>query len=213
MSTHVVKQGECLSRIAAAYGISDWRRLYDHPDNAALKKKRPNPHLLFPGDKVVIPEPKESQAPAATGKLTKFVVKLPKREIEVRMLDEHGAPLGGERYTAELDGNMVYGKTDGDGVLKLRLSGDTSVVEIWIAGQVRTLRIGELNPMDEALDDGVSGVQGRLLGLGFNPGPIDGDLGPRTRAALIAFQRHYKLQLTGEADDATRARLKKEYRA
>jgi peptidoglycan hydrolase-like protein with peptidoglycan-binding domain len=38
-------------------------------------------------------------------------------------------------------------------------------------------------------------------------------MGPKTRSAIVAFQRHYGLDVTGKADDATVARLKKEYRA
>lgn len=38
----------------------------------------------------------------------------------------------------------------------------------------------------------------------FDPGPIDGIFGPKTQAALVAFQRSQKeLELTGAADEAT----------
>lgn len=40
---HVVKQGECLTRIAARYGFGDYRVIYDHPANTEFKRKRPNP--------------------------------------------------------------------------------------------------------------------------------------------------------------------------
>lgn len=40
-----------------------------------------------------------------------------------------------------------------------------------------------------------------LFYLGFNPGPIDGILGPRTRTALIAYQRKRKIRVTGKLDD------------
>lgn len=43
---HVVKQGECLIRIAASYGFGDYRIIYDHPENAEFKRKRPNPNPL-----------------------------------------------------------------------------------------------------------------------------------------------------------------------
>ena len=39
---------------------------------------------------------------------------------------------------------------------------------------------------------------------GFNPGPIDGIFGPRTQAALLAFQRSVReLEITGVADIET----------
>jgi len=44
---------------------------------------------------------------------------------------------------------------------------------------------------------------------GFDPGPVDGVLGSRTRAALIDFQNQQGLPATGEVDDAVLAALVK----
>jgi hypothetical protein len=46
-------------------------------------------------------------------------------------------------------------------------------------------------------------AQERLTALGFAPGPIDGVLGPRMRAALRKFQRTQRLPSTGNLDDVT----------
>jgi len=46
-------------------------------------------------------------------------------------------------------------------------------------------------------------LQTRLREHGYSPGPIDGAVGPKTRAALQAFQRGRGLAATGEADAAT----------
>ncbi|WP_158627391.1 alpha/beta fold hydrolase [Corallococcus sp. AB045] len=56
MTQHVVKAGESLYSIAASYRIADWRVVYKDPRNAALRKARPNPDHIRPGDKVYIPE-------------------------------------------------------------------------------------------------------------------------------------------------------------
>jgi Putative peptidoglycan binding domain len=50
-------------------------------------------------------------------------------------------------------------------------------------------------------------VQRRLKELGHDPGPIDGQLGSQTQAALKAFQTDYGLAATGEIDTETRAAL------
>lgn len=42
--------------------------------------------------------------------------------------------------------------------------------------------------------DEVLSVQKRLDTLGFEPGPLDGIMGPRTRAAIIAFKRSHGLK-------------------
>jgi peptidoglycan hydrolase-like protein with peptidoglycan-binding domain len=50
-------------------------------------------------------------------------------------------------------------------------------------------------------------VQERLAAAGFDPGPADGIAGPRTRAALRAFQEARGLDPTGEPDGPTLAEL------
>jgi hypothetical protein len=50
-------------------------------------------------------------------------------------------------------------------------------------------------------------AQMRLLFHGLDPGPIDGELGNLTRAALRSFQTQAGLPATGELDEATLARL------
>ena len=59
-----------------------------------------------------------------------------------------------------------------------------------------------LDPGDET-----ETLQRRLRARGHDPGPIDGALGRRTRAALEAFQRDRELAATGRLDDPTRAAL------
>jgi peptidoglycan hydrolase-like protein with peptidoglycan-binding domain len=51
--------------------------------------------------------------------------------------------------------------------------------------------------------DRVRRLQRRLTKLGYRPGRIDGLFGPRTQAAVIAFQRKHGLQQTGVAGSVT----------
>jgi hypothetical protein len=53
----------------------------------------------------------------------------------------------------------------------------------------------------------VAQVQELLNGAGFNPGPIDGILGPRTKGALSRYQASQGLPVTGALDEATRQAL------
>jgi peptidoglycan hydrolase-like protein with peptidoglycan-binding domain len=50
-------------------------------------------------------------------------------------------------------------------------------------------------------------AQRALRDLGYDPGPIDGIFGPRTRAALEKYQTTERLPVTGELDAATLDRL------
>lgn len=43
----------------------------------------------------------------------------------------------------------------------------------------------------------VRGIQQRLKALGWDPGPLDGAMGPRTRKAIRAYQRRYGLKAAG----------------
>jgi peptidoglycan hydrolase-like protein with peptidoglycan-binding domain len=46
-------------------------------------------------------------------------------------------------------------------------------------------------------------VQERLQAAGFSPGPLDGRLGPQTRAALRHYQQRKGLRVTGTPDRQT----------
>ena len=53
----------------------------------------------------------------------------------------------------------------------------------------------------------VRSAQQALQHQGFDPGPIDGVMGPRTSAAVRDFQQKENLTVTGQLDAETRARL------
>jgi peptidoglycan hydrolase-like protein with peptidoglycan-binding domain len=47
--------------------------------------------------------------------------------------------------------------------------------------------------------DTVRSIQKSLAALGYDPGPADGAMGPRTSAAIREFQADYGLPVTGQA--------------
>jgi peptidoglycan hydrolase-like protein with peptidoglycan-binding domain len=47
-------------------------------------------------------------------------------------------------------------------------------------------------------------VQERLKEAGFNPGPVDGQLGAQTREAIREYQKAHGLPQTGQLDEPTR---------
>jgi peptidoglycan hydrolase-like protein with peptidoglycan-binding domain len=61
--------------------------------------------------------------------------------------------------------------------------------------------------MDGAGSEQVKSVQKALQDKGMDPGPIDGVMGPKTMAALKAFQKDQKLPESGKLDDQTREKL------
>jgi LysM repeat protein len=82
---HVVVPGECLSSIAARYGLSDYREIYDLEANASYRKLRPDPHVILPGDQLVIPDTEPMTKPLATGKRHTITVQIPKRMVRVKL--------------------------------------------------------------------------------------------------------------------------------
>ena len=53
----------------------------------------------------------------------------------------------------------------------------------------------------------ISDVQAKLRALGFNAGPVNGDFGEKTQAALAQFQLSRAIPAGGQLDDQTLAEL------
>lgn len=208
---HVVKPGEYIASIAWRYGFSDYKKVYDHPDNAALKKKRPNPDVLMPGDEVVIPDLKPKTLTLAGDSSTKILVKLPKRELRLCLKDPDGKPLASEAYVLTIagdDGGPRKGSTDGDGLLKEKVSIDSKGAKLEVAGRTLTLRFGHLPALPASPDEPLVGVESRLHNLGYVVGTSQTELAADTRIALALFQADQKLEEKGDPDQPTLDKLK-----
>ena len=201
---HVVRPGECISSIARDVG-QFWETIWNDPANAELKAARKDPNVLLPGDRLTIPKIKPRQESCAAEARHRFVRRGEPAEMHLRILED-GEPRANEPYTLEVDGQTFDGTTDGDGNVVLPIPGNARHARLVVgpSGDQVTykLALGSVDPVSE-----LSGVQGRLQNLGFDCGTPDGQMGPRTQAALRAFQRRNKLPVTGEPDDATRAKL------
>ena len=55
--------------------------------------------------------------------------------------------------------------------------------------------------------DDVRKAQQALTDKGFNPGPVDGVMGPKTKAAITEFQTKENLKANGRLDRETKAKL------
>ena len=72
----------------------------------------------------------------------------------------------------------LEGTTDGNGRIERPVPVNAQRGTLAIGSFIRDLEIGYLNPPSETGDEGVSGMQARLANLGFDPGPVDGQLRP-----------------------------------
>ena len=206
MHTHFVQQGESLATIADRYAF-DRSTILDYPDNAELKKKRVDPNVLFPGDKVVIPDRELKRVEVATGKRHSFKVRLRKLELRVVLLDATGDPIAGEAYVLEAGGERVQGATTGKGEVKELVKSDAREATLTIQGRTLLLACSCIDPLADAPDEGASGARERLRNLGYAVGETSDLAHGSLRTALALFQHDTKLEVTGKLDDATRSKL------
>lgn len=198
-----VKQGDCLSSIAYEFGLFP-DTIWNDPANAALKDRRKDPNILFPGDIVIIPDKRTKEHSGTVDQKHVFQKKAVPERLRI-LLKADDKAIANETYTLDIDGKLVDGKTDGDGLLDEPIPPNTKEVKL-LLGKERTeyhLTLGTLNPADE-----ISGAQARLNNLGHDCGEEDGECGPKTAAAIKSFQKKQKLEETGQLDDATKKALK-----
>ena len=101
---YIVRPGDNLSSIAQRQGYRDWSVIYHLRCNAGLRRVRPNPHLIQPGDKVMLP-PRPEQIRAV---LLQRPAKLQALESESRtMFDGLIRELDSEFAAAERKGQVV----------------------------------------------------------------------------------------------------------
>jgi hypothetical protein len=210
-SLHKVQQGEGMIHIAAKYQFLDYQTIWDDAKNAQLKRQRPNPELLFPGDLVYIPDKKSRNETRGTGSKYTFQIRQKATQtIRIAVEDTEGKRLAGTGYTLMVAGEEIAGQTDGQGILQADVPVDEQEGELHIQNHVWPLKIAHLNPIEHTHDRGVSGVVARLRNLGYEPGPTEGTLDDeKTKAAIRAFQEEHGLPVDGSCTprSATLARL------
>jgi N-acetylmuramoyl-L-alanine amidase len=212
MASHVVEQGECFATIARDNGMTR-DDLYQHPDNAELRQKRPSPFVLHPGDVVSVPDHPLQRVSAGTEMRHRYVTQLPQRELRVTLKDASGKPISNETYAITIGDDLQSGTTDGDGLLVQKFRRREPSAKLVIQGRVVILAFGEIDPVKDAPDEGASGARERLRNLGYDVGDAtqedadDNGLDGGTRTAIALFQHHAGIDVTGKLDDATMAKL------
>lgn len=197
MPTYTVQQGDCISSIAHRYGFL-WTTIWNHPSNGDLRQLRQDPNVLYPGDKLFIPDRTPKELPRPTEQRHKFLKKGDSAKLKILLLDQD-VPRAGVPYTLVIDGKTISGTTDSNGYVRQPLPPNARSGKL-LVGEGTTkdtfdLQFGFVDPVEQD-----SGVHGRLIDLGFG--------GDNPKEAIKAFQKKQALNVTGDPDDDTRAQLK-----
>jgi hypothetical protein len=205
-----VKQGDHLSKIAKDNGFTDYTVIWDHPNNADLKKERQNPNVLYPGDQVFIPDMEQKQEAGTTDKRHTFTVDKKTLKLRLVLEDIYEKPIAGA-LCALLVGDQAFQlTTDGNGKIEQGIPADSENGVLVIRGgqtpfadDVIPLKIGHLDPVEF-----VSGQQARLNNLGYFAGDVGGVDLPALQSAIEEFQcDHPPLKVDGICGPKTRAKL------
>jgi N-acetylmuramoyl-L-alanine amidase len=210
---HVVQQGDCLASIAAEYGFADGKVLYAAAENAAFRKLRPDPNLIFPGDEVVIPDPRPKVLTLATGKAHPFVMTVPRRTVRVRLDLPDDRSLSGQPFELMVGEHTIKGRVADKNMIEAEVPAATTMATLSLPDLGLTLRlaVGHLDPVRHGLqgDSIPSGIQARLHNLGFFAGEPSGVMDAETTSAMCRFQRIVlgREHPDGAPDDETLAKL------
>ncbi|HZV00718.1 MAG TPA: peptidoglycan-binding protein [Planctomycetota bacterium] len=212
--THNVAEGDTLASIAEKYGFRSWRTIYDHPDNASLRSKRPNPMVLAAGDTVAIPDKRVREVVCETNKRHTFKLKALKVTVNLQLTNPDGVPYAKKKYRLVIDGKSYEGETTDDGhvIQEVPPSAKKGELTLWKSDtntndQITwNLSLGTLAPIDTN-----KGVKARLHNMGYDPGEVNDTIDDQAKEAIKHFQTDHGLEPKGELDDKTRKAIDEAY--
>lgn len=200
---YTVRYGDCLSSIGEEHGIP-WKKIWEHAENQPLRDSRGDPNVLFPGDKVYIPDLEEKDDPKSDSAKHKYRAS-GGLDLRIAVLDVQHKPMSGIKYRYTVNGNHEpEASTGSDGLAKVRLPKHCSNVKLRLPWGTFPVLVGELDPART-----IRGMQQRMRNLGIDPGPIDGIYGPKTARGIRTFQMLEGLEVTGQPSQEFIERLRK----
>ncbi|AJQ97934.1 LysM peptidoglycan-binding domain-containing protein [Gynuella sunshinyii] len=122
MKVHMVRQGECLTTIAAEFGLTP-EEIWNLPDNQDLSNKRRHSGCLAPGDQLVIPNQASQGKDIAINDLTVLVIADNQYLLQLTLLDNTLNPIKNleVRCTWPNCKRYISGITNGQGIVRLTL--------------------------------------------------------------------------------------------
>lgn len=199
-----VSQGDSLPSISKQFGFF-FKTLWNHGNNSSLKQKRKNPNVLYPGDKVHIPDLSQKKETRGADAKHKFRRKgVPVELVLQLMINEK--PRANEPYILKVGDKELKGNTDGDGILRQKIPNEAKEAMLTFTKTNETfpIQIGSLDPVDE-----INGVQQRLFNLGYDC-TMTGEVDEATVRAISLYQAASGLEVTGKMDQQLKDKLTEE---
>jgi N-acetylmuramoyl-L-alanine amidase len=189
--------------------------VWNHADNAELRKQRTDATLLAEGDVVTVPDPRPKTLNLATATVHRLVVHQTPAALRILLLDIDEEPLASRAYELSFSGITLEGQTDGKGWLEKEIPATQQKITLVLGmGDGKPskgcryewdIHVGHLDPLNEP-----SGLVQRLANIGYWPTEA-GSSEEILPYALCAFQEDHGLEMTGEVDDKTKDKLKEEH--
>ncbi|MDQ2929801.1 MAG: peptidoglycan-binding protein [Gemmatimonadota bacterium] len=205
-SQHTVEAGETLSSIAKANNFANFLTIWNDAGNADLRQLRHDPHILQPGDVVVIPDLPENVSQGANDQRHVFALESPALLLNLKIEDLDERPVANEPCTLRVDGKDDNGRealedefdltTDKNGKLSQEILEDANLAELKIGDDHLLIAIGLLDPVRSD-----KGMQARLNNLGYFAGFNELDR-EQLRWAIEEFQHDHGIKpQNGDLDD------------
>ena len=197
--------GESIWDVAVSHGLT-LEQIWNHAENAKLKKHRKNPNVLLKGDCIYIPEITRHDENCGTESRHRFRrLGVPLR-LHLRFL-RFGQPRANVPWVAEFGPFKSDGTTDGDGAVNISIPPGQNEGLLQVGSEddfisMHCIRLAHLDPVDD-----IRGQQQRLRNLGYG-GQTNGRETNEFVAAISQFQGDNDLDMTGKADTATKQILK-----
>jgi hypothetical protein len=201
MTPYIVRQGDYLTKLAFVKGF-DADEVWNDPQNEELKKLRPDPNILAPGDILRIPDKTKEDLPIEKGTENGYQATVPKVTVQLQF-SKGGEPIADQPYTIEGITADPPPQTDGDGKVSFDVPVTTREVtlvfcQLDVSYQVL---IGDMDPLGEQ-----SGARMRLAHLGYIGPDLDvvgGAVDDVIKSAVQSFQQNRGMAATGDLDPET----------
>jgi hypothetical protein len=195
-------EGDHLARVAALHGLRAFAAIWEHADNAPLRKQRTSPHVLAPGDLVHLPAVRPGVADRQTEQRHRFQAKLSTLRLRVKRQHEDGTPVTVPPTAVACDGETVAFTASAE-LLDTPITPITRACSVTAPDVDLVLTIGYLQPVST-----VPGFRERLNNLGYRAGDSE-DVDTNTmRSAIEEFQCDQGLVVDGRCGPVTQQRLR-----